>query len=91
MGNMKKKCIQNCGQKTEWKRLLGRPKCRWEDNISVDLREIGWKGVDLIHPGSGQGSLGVFCEPSGSVKGREFLEWLSDYKLLKKDSAPWSK
>jgi len=29
-------------------------------------------------------------EPSGSIKGRELLDQLSDYKLFKKDSAPWS-
>jgi hypothetical protein len=32
-----------------------------------------------------------FCEHgnehSGSIKGGEFLDWLVDYKLLKKDSA----
>jgi hypothetical protein len=22
---------------------------RWEDNITVDLREIGWEGVDWMH------------------------------------------
>jgi hypothetical protein len=27
----------------EGKRPLGRPKCRWEDNIRMDLREIGWE------------------------------------------------
>jgi hypothetical protein len=27
-------------------------------------------------------------EPSGSVEGREFLDQLSNYKLLNKDSAP---
>jgi hypothetical protein len=26
--------------KSEGKRLLGRPKCRWMDNVKVDLREI---------------------------------------------------
>ena len=26
------------------KRPLGRPKCRWEDNINVDLQEVG-RGV----------------------------------------------
>jgi hypothetical protein len=25
---------------------LGRPRRRWEDNIRVDLKEIGWEGVD---------------------------------------------
>jgi hypothetical protein len=29
-------------------------------------------------------------EPSGSAKGGEFLDQLSDCKFLKKDSAPWS-
>jgi hypothetical protein len=28
-------------------------------------------------------------EPSDSVEGVKYLEWLSDYQLLK-DSAPWS-
>jgi hypothetical protein len=28
------------------KRPLGRPRCRWEDNIKVDLREIGINGVN---------------------------------------------
>jgi hypothetical protein len=32
--------------KPERKRPLGRPKRRWEDNIRMDVREIGWEGVD---------------------------------------------
>jgi hypothetical protein len=28
------------------KRLLGRPRRKWEDNIRTDLREIGWGGMD---------------------------------------------
>jgi hypothetical protein len=31
--------------KPEGKRPLERPRRRWEDGISMDLREIGWKGV----------------------------------------------
>jgi hypothetical protein len=34
--------------KPEGKRPLGRPKCRWEVNIRMDLREIGWGGMDWI-------------------------------------------
>jgi hypothetical protein len=34
--------------KPEGKRALGRPRRRWEYNIKMDLREIGWKGVDWI-------------------------------------------
>jgi hypothetical protein len=34
--------------KPEEKRLLGRPRCRWLDNIKMDLGEIGWSGMDWI-------------------------------------------
>jgi hypothetical protein len=36
-------------RKPEGKRPLGRPRRRYEDNIRMDLREIGWEGVDWIH------------------------------------------
>jgi hypothetical protein len=32
--------------KPERKRPLGRPRCRWEDGISMDLREIGGGSVE---------------------------------------------
>jgi hypothetical protein len=35
--------------KPEGKRPLGRPRRRWEDGIKMDLREIGWGGVEWIH------------------------------------------
>jgi hypothetical protein len=35
--------------KPEGKRPLGRPRRRWEDNIKMDLREIGWGGMDWIY------------------------------------------
>jgi hypothetical protein len=35
-------------RKPEGKRPLGRPRRRWMDNIKMDLREIGWDGVDWI-------------------------------------------
>jgi hypothetical protein len=31
--------------KPEGKRPLGRSRHRWEDNIKMDLKEIGWKDV----------------------------------------------
>jgi hypothetical protein len=34
--------------KLEGKRPLGRPTCRWVDNIEMDLGEIGWVGVEQI-------------------------------------------
>jgi hypothetical protein len=35
--------------KTEGKRLLGRSRRRWDYNIKIGLREIGWEGVDWMH------------------------------------------
>jgi hypothetical protein len=56
----------------EGKRTLGRPRRRWENNIKLDLKEIGIDGVNwiqLAHIGS---SGGGFCvhgnEPSGTIK-----------------------
>jgi hypothetical protein len=34
--------------KPEGKRPLGRPRCRWVDNIKMDLRKIGWDGMYWI-------------------------------------------
>jgi hypothetical protein len=35
-------------RKSECKRPLGRPRRRWVDNIKMDLREIGWNGMNWI-------------------------------------------
>jgi hypothetical protein len=32
--------------KPEGKRPLGRPRRHWENNVKVDLLEIGWEGMD---------------------------------------------
>jgi len=32
--------------KPEGKRSLGRPRRRWEDDIKMDLREVGCEGMD---------------------------------------------
>jgi hypothetical protein len=34
--------------KPEGKKPLGRPRCRWEDNIKMDLQEVGYWGMDWI-------------------------------------------
>jgi hypothetical protein len=34
--------------KPEGKRSLGRQRCRWVDNIRMDLGELGWGDVDWI-------------------------------------------
>jgi len=34
--------------KLERKRSLGRSRCRWEDNIKIDLQEVECGGIDWI-------------------------------------------
>ena len=40
----RERCIHGFGGK----KPLGRPRCRWEDNIKIDLQEVGCGGMDLI-------------------------------------------
>ena len=42
------RCIQGFGGETEGKRPLGRPPGGWEDNIKMDLQEVGGGGMDWI-------------------------------------------
>jgi len=48
MGDMKSVYAILVG-KPEVKRPLGRPRRRREDNIRMDLREVGWEDVDWMH------------------------------------------
>jgi hypothetical protein len=59
--------------KPEGKRPLGRHKHRWQDNIKMDLQEVGCGGMDWIElvqdrdrwwAGTGK----CVNEPSGSIK-----------------------
>jgi hypothetical protein len=50
----------------------------------MDLREMGWQGVDWIH--LAQAPVAGYCEhgsePSGCIKGGEFLEYLCKGKVV---------
>jgi hypothetical protein len=40
--------VQGLMRKPEGKRPLGKPRRRWEDNIKMDLQEVGCRGMDWI-------------------------------------------
>jgi hypothetical protein len=40
-------------RKRKGKRPLRRPRHRWEYNVRMDLKEIGWEGMDWIHLAEG--------------------------------------
>jgi hypothetical protein len=37
-------------RKPEGKRQLGIPRCRWDDNIKMDLQEVGCEDMGWIDP-----------------------------------------
>ena len=41
-------CIQGFGGETRRKGALGRPRRRWENNIKMDLHEVGCGGRDWV-------------------------------------------
>jgi hypothetical protein len=45
------------GRDAEGKRTLGRPRCRWEDNVIMDLRELGREILYWIHLAQFRGRL----------------------------------
>jgi hypothetical protein len=59
----------------------------------MNLREIGW-GCGLDASGSEWGPVVGSCghdnELLDPIKCSEFLDWVSNCRLLQKDSAPWN-
>jgi hypothetical protein len=46
--------------KYEEKRRLGRSRYKWEDNIKLDFKDIGWKCVDWIQRDQDKDQRGAF-------------------------------
>jgi len=49
-------------RKTEGKTPLGRPRPRWEDNIKIDLQEVGCGGIDWIELAQDRDSWRAFVK-----------------------------
>jgi len=61
--------------KPEGKRPLRRSRLRWEENIKMDLQEVGCGGVDWIELAQDRDRWrALMNEPSGSIKCGEFLD-----------------
>jgi len=59
--------------KPEGKRPLGRPRRRWEDNIKMDLQEVGCRGVEWIKLSQDRDRWRVFVNAVMNLRG-EFLD-----------------
>jgi hypothetical protein len=62
---------------------LGRPRRRWEDNIKMDLREIGIDGANWIRLPQDRVQWWAFCEHGFHKESRIFFDKLGDDKLFK--------
>jgi hypothetical protein len=78
--------------KLERKRSFGKTIHRWQCNIKIDLKETGSGNADWTHLGKGGvqwwAAVDTVMIVRVSKKGWRFLDQLSKYHLLRKDSAP---
>jgi hypothetical protein len=73
------KCYIVLVGRCEQKRLLGRPRYRWEDNMDVDIKEIVFEEVDCVHLiQDGVHVQAVENTIIKSIKVEEFMEWTND-------------
>jgi len=74
--------------KRKEKRPLGKPRRSFDGNIKLDLQETGCRGRHCIE-------LESTCESgnetSGTIKYRNFLDWLNTGEVLRMNCVPWSK
>jgi hypothetical protein len=54
--------------KLEGKRPLGRPRCRWENGIRMDLMEIGWEDGEWVHLAQDRGQWQAFMNVLMSLR-----------------------
>ena len=72
--------IQGLVGKIEGRRAFRRPRCRWEDNIKMSFRQLGWRACTepvLLRIGTGGGLLWMRWWTFGFHKMRE-ISWLAE-------------
>jgi hypothetical protein len=78
--------------KPEGNKLLGRPRRRWVDNIKMNLRETGWDSMDWIELAHDTDHWRALVNTVMNLRVPqnrwEVFEWLHNWRLLKKGSAP---
>jgi len=91
----KKRCSQGFDWEARWKRLLGRPRRRWEYSIKMDLGEIGIDGANKIRLVRDRVQWQVIVSRMKTFgfhkESRLLFHNLRDYQLFNKYPALWSK
>ncbi|KAJ4443963.1 hypothetical protein ANN_05752 [Periplaneta americana] len=71
--------------RAEEKRLLGKPRRRWEDNIKMELREVGYDGRDWINLAQDRDRWRAYVQPTnGGDRGPE-AEYEESYDEVLRD------
>jgi hypothetical protein len=82
-----KKCTQNFDHKASKEGPLGRLRQRWQDNIKVNFKEMGCKGMGWACSASlDAGSCKQKDKQLWSIKGGKLLDILSSYWCFYQDS-----
>ncbi|KAJ4435468.1 hypothetical protein ANN_18084, partial [Periplaneta americana] len=75
--------------KPEGKRPLGRPRRRWEDNIKMDLREVGYDDIDWINLAQNRNQWRAYImEKKWEYKGtvhQLFIDFKKAYDSVKRE------
>jgi hypothetical protein len=78
--------------KPEGKRPLGRPRRRWEDNIKMDVQEVGGSRGDWMELAQDRDRWRALVDRVKNLRFHKMrgISWLAAKtgQLLKKDSAP---
>jgi hypothetical protein len=81
------RCLEGFGWEARRKRPLGRPRRRWEDNIKMDLREIGIDVANWIQLTQDRvqwrACVNMVMNLRVPEESRIFFDKLSDYQLFK--------
>jgi hypothetical protein len=82
-------------ERPEGRRQLGRPRRRWEDNIKMDLREIGIDGANWTLLAHNRFQWRVFVNTVMNLRFHKeswlLFDKLSDNQFFKGYPAPWRK
>jgi hypothetical protein len=69
---------------------LGRHRCRWDGNIKMNLKDIGWSSLNWIHLAQDKVQWRALVNTIMTLVTLNVGKFLSNWWLLKKDSASWS-
>jgi hypothetical protein len=93
MGN-KRNTYRVLERNSKGKRPQRRPRSRWEDNIKIELKEIGWGVMDWIHLDHVRNQWRTLVKTAMKLRVKkkcsEFLDQLGDGQFLTRNSTPWS-